>query len=389
MFALDRSFRLPWSTPLPYNLCLEKTGPPPCREGPAREYGSIFVHQRIRFHGPSRQGGRPDQRRHPRSSAWRPTRSAGWPAKRWSPPTWSWSPAKSPPRPTCRPGRRRSIVRDTVREIGYVDPTSASRPTPARSNAICTRSRRDIAMGVDTGGAGDQGMMFGFACDETQTLMPLPIYLAHRLVENHAELRRSGELKFVRPDAKSQVTVEYNADGTPHRIHTVVLSTQHDESVVVTKDGQDYFSDEARKIIIDKLILPTLMAERPDLLKGDLVMMPPGPAGREIDGRRHRLPHQPDRLLPGRRSARRLRADRAARSSWTPTAAGAGTAAAPSAARTRPRWIARPPTWPATSPRTSWPPAWPASARCSSATPSATPTRSTSGSAPTARPLTA
>ena len=68
--------------------------------------------------------------------------------------------------------------------------------------------------------------------------MPLPIYLAHRLVENHAQLRESGELKFLRPDAKSQVTVEYNADGTPHRIHTVVLSTQHDESVVVKKNGQ-------------------------------------------------------------------------------------------------------------------------------------------------------
>ena len=91
-------------------------------------------------------------------------------------------------------------------------------------------------MGVDTGGAGDQGMMFGFACDETQTLMPLPIYLAHRLVENHAKLRRDGELKFVRPDAKSQVTVEYNADGTPHRIHTVVLSTQHDERVIVNEE---------------------------------------------------------------------------------------------------------------------------------------------------------
>ena len=81
-------------------------------------------------------------------------------------------------------------------------------------------------------------MMFGFACEETHTLMPLPIYLAHRLVENHAELRRSGELPFLRPDAKSQVTVEYNADGTPHRIHTVVLSTQHDESVMGTEGRQ-------------------------------------------------------------------------------------------------------------------------------------------------------
>src|SRR5207249_3915819 len=105
-----------------------------------------------------------------------------------------------------------------------------------------------IAMGVDTGGAGDQGMMFGFACDETQTLMPLPIYLAHRLVESHAKQRRDGSLKFVRPDAKSQVTVEDEADGTPYRIHTVVLSTQHDESVAVTRNGQKLFSDEARQV---------------------------------------------------------------------------------------------------------------------------------------------
>jgi S-adenosylmethionine synthetase len=131
-------------------------------------------------------------------------------------------------------------------------------------------------MGVDTGGAGDQGMMFGFACDETHTLMPLPIYLAHRLVENHAKLRRSGELKWLRPDAKSQVTVEYNADGTPHRIHTVVLSTQHDDSVVVQRGDKHYFNDTARKVLIDKLILPTLHAERSDLVKGDLRIVPPG-----------------------------------------------------------------------------------------------------------------
>jgi len=129
---------------------------------------------------------------------------------------------------------------------------------------------------VDGGGAGDQGMMFGFACEETQTLMPLPIYLAHRLVENHARMRRSGELKFLRPDAKSQVTVEYNADGTPHRIHTVVLSTQHDRSVIVKKGDQDYFSDDARRVLIDKLILPTLRAERPELIKGKVTLVQPG-----------------------------------------------------------------------------------------------------------------
>ena len=88
--------------------------------------------------------------------------------------------------------------------------------------------------------------------------MPLPIYLPHRLVENHAELRKSGKLKWLRPDAKSQVTVEYNADGTPHRIHTVVLSTQHTREVMVCQDKADYFTDDARQEIIDKLILPTL-----------------------------------------------------------------------------------------------------------------------------------
>jgi S-adenosylmethionine synthetase len=167
------------------------------------------------------------------------------------------------------------IAREAVREIGYVDPTIGFAADTCKVHCHLHAQSPHIAMGVDTGGAGDQGMMFGFACDETQTLMPLPIYLAHRLVENHAKLRRGGELKFVRPDAKSQVTVEYNADGTPHRIHTVVLSTQHDESVVVTKNGQKYFSDDARQVIIDKLIRPTLQAERADLLVGPLAMMSP------------------------------------------------------------------------------------------------------------------
>src|SRR5438105_14939707 len=130
------------------------------------------------------------------------------------------------------------IVRDTVREIGYVDPTIGFAADTCKVHCHLHAQSPHIAMGVDGGGAGDQGMMFGFACDETHTLMPLPISLSHRLVEHHAQLRRDGGLKFVRPDAKSQVTVEYDADGTPHRIHTVVLSTQHDESVVVSKNGQ-------------------------------------------------------------------------------------------------------------------------------------------------------
>jgi S-adenosylmethionine synthetase len=168
------------------------------------------------------------------------------------------------------------IVRDTVREIGYVDHSIGFAADTCRIESHLHAQSPNIAMGVDVGGAGDQGMMFGFACDETSTLMPLPIYLAHRLVERHAEMRRDGRLKFVRPDAKSQVTVEYFADGTPNRIHTVVFSTQHDETAMIKKGGKDYFSDDARQELIDKLIMPTLQEERPDLIHGRPLMVLPG-----------------------------------------------------------------------------------------------------------------
>jgi S-adenosylmethionine synthetase len=167
------------------------------------------------------------------------------------------------------------IVRRMIREIGYTDPTIGFAADTCQVMCHLHAQSPDISMGVDVGGAGDQGMMFGFACRETSTLMPLPIYLAHRLVENHARLRESGEIKFLRPDAKSQVTVEYNPDGTPHRIHTIVLSTQHDKSVI-GPGGR--FSDEARRYLIDKLILPTLKKERGDLIKGDIVPILPGRA---------------------------------------------------------------------------------------------------------------
>lgn len=168
------------------------------------------------------------------------------------------------------------VVRGTIKDIGYTDPRIGFAADSCKVVSHMHTQSPDIAMGVDLGGAGDQGMMFGFACMETKALMPLPIYLAHRLIENHARMRQSGELKFVRPDAKSQVTVEYEADGTPHRIHTVVLSTQHDESVMAKKNGKDYFSDEARQVIIDRLIIPTLKKEWPDLVKGDFAMVKPG-----------------------------------------------------------------------------------------------------------------
>jgi S-adenosylmethionine synthetase len=179
------------------------------------------------------------------------------------------------------------LVRDAIREIGYVDHTIGFAADTCQVNVVVHKQSPHIAMGVDTGGAGDQGMMFGFACDETKTLMPLPIYLAHRLMENHAKLRRSGELKFVRPDAKSQVTVEYLSDGTPARIHTVVLSTQHDHTVCVPKNGTELFSDEARRIIKQKLILPTLMAERPELVNEEDITFHINPTGCFLDGGPH------------------------------------------------------------------------------------------------------
>lgn len=162
------------------------------------------------------------------------------------------------------------IVRDAIREIGYTDPRIGFAADTCQVNCLLHAQSPDISVGVDTGGAGDQGMMFGFACDETRTLMPLPIYLAHRLVENHAAMRRDGRLKWLRPDAKSQVTVEYLGDGTPDRITTVVLSTQHDETVCEKVGGKNLFSEAARREVIEKLVLPTLQAERADLIKGDI-----------------------------------------------------------------------------------------------------------------------
>ncbi len=117
-------------------------------------------------------------------------------------------------------------VRKTLRDIGYTDPTMKFDAESCAVIRTLHSQSDDIAMGVDRDGAGDQGLMFGFACRETAALMPMPIYLSHRLVERHALIRNNNVIKGLRPDAKSQVTVEYNG-GQPARIHTVVLSTQH------------------------------------------------------------------------------------------------------------------------------------------------------------------
>jgi S-adenosylmethionine synthetase len=180
------------------------------------------------------------------------------------------------------------LVRDVIREIGYVAKDRQEQEEIGFTAQACQVDCRihaqspHISQGVDIGGAGDQGMMFGFACDETASLMPLPIHLSHRLVEHHADLRKTGKLAWLRPDAKSQVTVEYNANGTPHRIHTVVLSTQHTREVMVCREKQDYFTDEARDVIINQLILPVLKREREDLIRGKLVMVRPGESSAKL-----------------------------------------------------------------------------------------------------------
>src|SRR5277367_4040148 len=146
------------------------------------------------------------------------------------------------------------LVRSVIADIGYTDAAFGfDSKTCGILNSIQSQSP-DIAMGVDTGGAADQGLMFGFACNETPELMPLPVMLAHKLVRKLSEVRRSGTLKFLRPDGKSQVSVEY-IDGKPARIDAVVVSTQHDDAV-----STETLRAEVRKHIIDP-ILPKHMID--------------------------------------------------------------------------------------------------------------------------------
>jgi S-adenosylmethionine synthetase len=171
------------------------------------------------------------------------------------------------------------VARDTIRRIGYNDPELRFDADGCSVMVCYGRQSPDIAQGVDRAsddylnqGAGDQGLMFGYACDETPSLMPFPIYYAHRLVQRQSEVRRDGRLPFLRPDAKSQVTVRY-ADGKPVGVDTVVLSTQHHPSM---NDKQDQLAEA----VIEQIIKPVIPAA---MLKGTRFLV--NPTGRfEIGG---------------------------------------------------------------------------------------------------------
>ncbi len=172
----------------------------------------------------------------------------------------------------------RELVRDTIKRIGY---TEAGIGFDADSCGVLNaigRQSRDIAQGVDTGGAGDQGMMFGFACDETEELMPLPITLAHHLTKALADRRKDGSIPWLRPDGKSQVSVRYE-DGRPVSVETVVISTQHAERVRGKLLSNKTIRETIQREIIDEVIPAEL---RPKKMKVHI-----NPTGRFVVGGPH------------------------------------------------------------------------------------------------------
>jgi len=138
-----------------------------------------------------------------------------------------------------------ALVRGTIASIGYNNALYGFDSNTCAVISSINKQSGDIAMGVDTGGAGDQGMMFGYACNETEELMPMPIFLAHKLTQKLTEVRKSGKLSYLRPDGKSQVTVEYNEAGKPVRVDAVVVSSQHAENI----SSEDLRSDILKHVI--------------------------------------------------------------------------------------------------------------------------------------------
>ncbi len=173
-----------------------------------------------------------------------------------------------------------SVVRDVIREVGYTDDHMGICADTCAVMVSIDKQSPDIAQGVDSNetagkdvGAGDQGLMFGYACSDTPELMPLPIALSHRILNRLTDARLNGEVDWLRPDSKSQVTVEYEGN-TPQRIDTIVVSTQHNESVT---------NEEIESYIKEKIVAPLLPA---DLVKGDITYHI-NPTGRFVVGGPH------------------------------------------------------------------------------------------------------
>ena len=164
-----------------------------------------------------------------------------------------------------------SVARETIRHIGYTDTGTGFAADDCDVQVRLDPQSPDIALGVDDGGAGDQGLMFGYACRETEELMPLPIVLAHRLTRGLAELRRSADFQWLRPDGKSQVTVEYGEGGEALRVHTVVVSTQHAASVR---------QSEIERVVRQRVVGPSI----PEELLDDDTIFHVNPTGNFVIG---------------------------------------------------------------------------------------------------------
>jgi len=159
-----------------------------------------------------------------------------------------------------------STVRSVIRDIGYTDPHLGFDFETAAVLSSIDEQSGDIAMGVDRGGAGDQGMMFGYACTQTDVLMPMPIVIAHLLVKRLADVRKQGILPYLRPDGKSQVTIEYE-DHVPRRVHTVLVSAHHSDAVSI---------DQIRTDLTKEVIRPVVSAMKVDSSDYNILVNPTG-----------------------------------------------------------------------------------------------------------------